>query len=52
MYFITVFTQYIITERGIPDIGSSRTVGFYRSKKDAIDTVLENCCDLYEFVYT
>lgn len=52
MYFITTFTQYIITERGVPDIGSSHTVGYYTNKKDAIDTVLENCCDIFEFTYT
>lgn len=52
MYFITTFTQYIITERGFPDIGSARTVGYYTNKKDAIDTVLENCGDIFEFTYT
>lgn len=52
MYFITTFTQYIITERGFPDIGDSRTVGYYADKKDAIDTVLENRCDLWETIYT
>lgn len=52
MYFITVFTQYILTEYGPPDIGSMRTVGYYTNKKDAIDSVRENCCDIFEFTYT
>lgn len=52
MYFITTFTQYIITELGWSDIGSSRTVGYYTNKKDAIDTVLNNCCDIFEYTYT
>lgn len=52
MYFITVFSQYTITDRGFPEIGSARTVGYYTNKKDAIDTVLENCCDIYEYTYT
>ena len=52
MYFITTFTQYTIMESGFPEIGSTRTVGYYRNKKDAIDTVLENCCDLWETIYT
>lgn len=52
MYFITVFTQYTISERGWPNIGSARTVGYYTNKKDAIDSVLENCCDIFEFTYT
>lgn len=51
MYFITTFTRYELN-RGIPDIGSSRTVGYYTNKKDAIDTVLENCCDIWEHIYT
>mgnify|MGYP002513475969 CR=1 FL=1 len=39
MYFITVFSQYTITDRGFPEIVSARTVGYYTNKKDAIDTV-------------
>lgn len=52
MYFITVFSQYTITDHGFPEIGAARTVGYYTNKKDAIDTVLENCCDIYEYTYT
>jgi hypothetical protein len=52
MYFITVFSQYTLSEWGIPDIGSARTVGYYDNKKDAIDSVLENCCDIFEATYT
>ena len=52
MYFITTFAQYRLDSTGCPDIGSSRTVGYYTTKKDAVDTVLENCCDIFEGVYT
>ena len=52
MYFITTFTQYIITEQGWLDIGSTRTVGYYTEKEDAINAVLENRCDLWETIYT
>ena len=52
MYFITVFTKYEKHENSCPNIGSSRTVGYYTNKKDAIDAVLENCCDIWEYCYT
>lgn len=52
MYFITTFTKYEITKNGFPDCGSPRTVGYYINKEDAINTVLENRCDLWETIYT
>ena len=52
MYFITTFTDYEIDSHGIPDTGATRTVGYYKSKQDAINTVIENCCDLHEYIYT
>ena len=53
MYFITCFSRYEPNTRiGVPDIGSARTVGYCHNKKDAIDTVLENCGDIYEATYT
>lgn len=52
MYFITTFTKYDILDSDFIEIGSSRTVGYYKNKKDAIDTVLENCGDLWEYNYT
>lgn len=51
MYFITTFTQYTL-ERGIPNIGSARTVGYYENKQDALNAVLENWCDIFESTYT
>jgi hypothetical protein len=52
MYFITTFTKYELDQHGWPDTGATRTVGYYTNKKDAIDTVLENCGDIFEFTYT
>jgi hypothetical protein len=53
MYFISVFTQYDKTKKGFPpDIGSYRAVGYYTNKKAAIDAVLENRCDIFEYTYT
>lgn len=52
MYFITTFTKYEIDQHGWPDTGATRTVGYYTNKKDAVDTVLENCCDIWEHSYT
>ena len=51
MYFITVFTKYEINQRGFADIGSSRTVGYFKNKDDAINSVLDNCCDIFEYTY-
>lgn len=52
MYFITTFTQYTIDSLGYPDLGDIRTVGYYTNKEDAINTVIENRCDLWETIYT
>jgi hypothetical protein len=52
MYFITTFTKYDILDSKFIEIGSSRTVGYYKNKKDAIDTILENCGDIWETIYT
>ncbi len=51
MYFITVFTKYERDGAGVPSIGSARTVGYYTNKKDAVDAVIENCCDIWEYTY-
>jgi hypothetical protein len=52
MYFITTFTKYEIDRRGFPDIGASRTVGYYSTRDQAFNTVLKNHCDLWETIYT
>ena len=35
----------------INDLGTTSCVGFYRKKKDAIQTLHKNCCDIRECVY-
>jgi len=52
MYFITTFTQYTIDSRGFPDMGTLRTVGYYSSREQAFNVVLNNQCDLWETIYT
>lgn len=53
MYFITGFTKYEIDERTkVPDIGSSRTFGYFIARQDAIDAVKNNACDIFEYMYT
>lgn len=51
-YFITTFVKYDTDQKGLPDIGEARTVGYYDSKEEAISRVLENRCDLWETIYT
>ena len=52
MYFITCFHKYEIdTKTQVPNIGASRTVGYYINKGDAIQYVIENNCDIYEYSY-
>jgi hypothetical protein len=52
MYFITTFTQYTMDSRGSPDFGDTRTVGYYSSREQAFNVVLNNQCDLWETIYT
>ena len=52
MYFVTGFTEYNMTISGIPNIGCSRTFGYYETESDAIEAVLGNYCDIFEYVYT
>lgn len=51
-YFITTFVKYDTDQKGLPDIGEARTVGYYDSKEEAISRVLENRGDLWETIYT
>lgn len=51
MYFITCFEKYEKTELGWPDIGSSRTFGYYPNKEMAIEDLHTNHTDLHEHLY-
>jgi hypothetical protein len=52
MYFITCFQRYEPNYRiGVPDIGSARTVGYYKDKDIAIKAVKGNSCYMDERVY-
>lgn len=53
MYFITCFTKYEIDEKTkIPDIGSTRTCGYFKDKDMAVKAVTANWCDIQERVYS
>lgn len=51
MYFITCFQKYEIDKNGWPDIGASRTFGYYVNKGDAVEAVIKNYCDIQEMIY-
>lgn len=51
MYFITCFQKYEQTKYGIPDIGGSRTFGYYPRKEWAIEDLHKNNLDMREAVY-
>lgn len=51
MYFITCFQKYDPTKRGVPDIGSARTFGYYADRDVAIELVKKNCCGIQEYCY-
>ena len=51
MYFITCFEGYGKTKLGWPDIGSSRTVGYYPHKEWAVEDLNSNNLDIHEDMY-
>lgn len=51
MYFITCFQKYEQTKYGVPDIGDSRTFGYYPHKEWAIEDLHKNNLDMREAVY-
>ena len=51
MYFITCFQKYEKDKNGWRDIGASRTVGYYCNKGDAVEAVIHNYADIYEYTY-
>ena len=51
MYFITGFQKYEIDRFGWPDVGCSRTFGYYRDRDVAIRMVQLNNLDIHEYLY-
>lgn len=51
MYFITCFQKYEIDELGWPDLGASRTFGYYNDRDVAIRMVELNNLDIRECLY-
>ena len=52
MYFITCFLKYEIDSRtGVPNIGSTRTFGYYNDRDTAIKMVEINNLDIQERLY-
>lgn len=52
MYFITCFRKYEIDKNGWPDLGASRTFGYYNDRDVAIRMVELNNLDIHECLYT
>ena len=51
MYFITCFQKYEQTKCGVPDIGGSRTFGYYPHKEWVVEDLHTNNLDIREAVY-
>lgn len=47
MFFITI--HYIKTENDVSDILNSRCIGYYKDYQNALNTIENNYCDIYEF---
>lgn len=51
IFVILVFSKLEVNN-GFPDFGAERLVGYYFTKKDAFDSVINNVCDIWETCYT
>lgn len=50
IYTVMVFEKLDI-DRGFPNFGNSRVVGFYTKEEDALNAVKNNACDINERCY-
>lgn len=51
IYTITVLEKLGVDDKGLPDCGIERVVGYYADKEIAIDSVKNNTCDIFECLY-
>lgn len=51
MYFITCFEKTAYDHLGWPDMGSTRTFGFFSNKEEAFKALHLNYCDMWEYLY-
>lgn len=52
MFFITCFEKCEIdVATGMPDVGDTRTVGYYEDLETCKRALHENFCDIHEFLY-
>lgn len=51
IYTINVCERLEVDDKGWPDCGSLRTVGYYTDREYAIKAVEMNMCDIYEMCY-
>jgi hypothetical protein len=51
IYTITCFQKLELDDRGWLRTGAQRTFGFYTERKDAIQAMNENWCDMCEYLY-
>lgn len=51
MYFITGLQKLETSDLGWLDTGDSRTFGYYADLELAKERVIENACDIFEYLY-
>ena len=51
LWFITTLEKLEESKQFIVDTGCTRCVGFYDTKEAAMNTVIDNICDIWETVY-
>lgn len=51
IYTITVISSIECKDNQLPELGITRTVGFYVNKTNAVAAVTANCCNINEYVY-
>ena len=51
MFFITCVQQLTVDDKGWLDTGAQRTVGYYDNLDDTVSAILENCCDIQEYIF-
>lgn len=52
MYFITGLEKIEINDLGWLDTGAQRTFGYYSNLAVAKESVIQNKCDIFEYLYT
>ena len=51
MTFITCMSKLEKTDLGWPEFGTTRVFGFKKTWEEAIESLHNNTCDMYEYLY-